>query len=104
MRTNAFATSANDRVTKDIWIYYALVFSVQISRCCLTLLAPLRDQDLLLIVDGHKTRISTIAAVIFLLNRIDIHTLLGHMSHLAQMLDVVCYPGVKTVFRNELEK
>jgi hypothetical protein len=104
MRTNAFATSANDRMTKDIWIYHALVFSVQISCYCLTLLATLRDRDLLLIVDGRKTRISEIAAVIFLLNEIDILTLLAHMSHLLQMLDVGYYSAVKTAFKNELEK
>jgi hypothetical protein len=68
-------------MTKDIGIYYALVFSVQISRDRLTLLAELPDQDLLLIADGHKTRVSVIAAVIFLLNGIDILTLLAHTSH-----------------------
>jgi hypothetical protein len=91
-------------MTVDIWIYYAFVVSVQISRDRLTLLAELRDEEMLLIVDGHKTRISTITAVVFPLNEIDIITLLAHRSHLAQMLHVGCYPAVKTAFKNELEK
>jgi hypothetical protein len=99
-----FATSATGWMTKDIWIYYALVFSAQISQYRLTLPPELRDHDMLLVIDGHKTRISVVAAVIFMLNGIDVLTLPAHTSHLLQMLDVACYPAVKAAFKKELDK
>jgi hypothetical protein len=91
-------------MTKDIWVYYALIFSAQISRDRLSLPKDLRDQDILLVVDPHKTRISVLAAAILILNGLDVLGLPPHSSHLIQMFDVGVVPALKTAFKNELEK
>jgi hypothetical protein len=99
-----FATSANGWMTNDIWVYYVIVFSAQISQYRLTIPPELRDAEMLLIVDGHKTRISVLAAVIFLLARIDVLVLPPHTSHLIQMFDVGRAPSLKVAFKKELDK
>jgi hypothetical protein len=51
-----FATSLNGWMTKHLRVYYALVFCAQITNYRLTLPLALRDDKMLLIIDGHKTR------------------------------------------------
>jgi hypothetical protein len=99
-----FATSTNGWMTKDLWVYYALLFCTQISQYRLRLPEELREATMLLIVDGHKSRISVLAAVIFVLNNIDVLVLPPHTSHLLQMYDVGVAPALKVAFKNELEK
>jgi hypothetical protein len=91
-------------MTKDIWVYHALVFCAQVSKYRLRLPEHLRDATMLLIIDGHKSRISGLAAVIFILNNIDVLTLPADTSHLLQMYDVGVAPALKVAFKNELEK
>jgi ectoine hydroxylase-related dioxygenase (phytanoyl-CoA dioxygenase family) len=67
-----FATSANAEMTKNIWVDSALVFSAQISPSDLSFPKHLHDQDMRLVVDGYKTRISVLVAAICRLNGIDV--------------------------------
>jgi hypothetical protein len=76
-----FAISANGWITKDLWVYFALVFCAQISLYRLTLPEDIREQDVLLIIDRHKTRLSLLAAVIFDLNGIDVLMPPAHSTH-----------------------
>jgi hypothetical protein len=59
---------------------------------------------MLLLVDGHKTRIHVLAAAIFVLNSIDVLVPPPHSRHLIQMFDVGVAPALKIAFKNELEK
>jgi hypothetical protein len=91
-------------MTKAIWIYYALVFSAQINRYRPNLPEKLRDQDMSLFVDGHKSRISVLAGAIFRLHGIDVLVLPPHSSCIRQMFDVGPAAPIKTAFKGELEK
>jgi hypothetical protein len=91
-------------MTKDIWLYFALVFFAQMSRYRLSVSKDLRDQDMLLVADGHKTCISVLAAAIEILKGIDVLVLPPHSSHLIQVFDVGITPALKTASKNELEK
>jgi hypothetical protein len=99
-----FARSANGWMTKDIFVDYALAFSASISCSHLRLPKGLRDREMLLVVDGHKTRVNVLAAAILILNGIDVIVLRPHSSHLIQMFDVGIACALKTAFKNELEK
>jgi hypothetical protein len=94
-----FATSANGWMTKAIWIYYTHVFSAQISRYRLSLPEQLQDKDMLLTRDGHKGRISVLAAAIFIRHGIDVLVLPPHSSHLLWMFDVGPAAPPKTAVR-----
>jgi hypothetical protein len=59
---------------------------------------------MLLIIDGHKTRLSLLAAVFFELNGIDVLMLTAHSPHLLQMFDVAVASPIKAVFKQQLDK
>jgi hypothetical protein len=93
-----FATSANGWIRKDLWVYFTFVFYAQINLYRLTLPEDIREQDMLLIVDGHKARLSLLAAVIFDLNGINVLVLPAHSTHLLKMFDVAIASAIKAAF------
>lgn len=99
-----FATSSTGWITTNLWVYFALVFSAQMSAYRLTLPEAIRDNEILLVIDGHKSRLSFLAAMIFFLNSIDVLVLPAHSSHLLQMFDVAVASPLKTAFKQELDK
>jgi hypothetical protein len=99
-----FATSTNGWITKDLWVYYSLIFCAQISHSRLSLPLALRDEDILLIIGGHKTRLSLLAALSFETNGIDVLVLPPHSSHLLQMFDVGPASPIKGAWKEELAK
>jgi hypothetical protein len=99
-----FATSANGWITKDVWVYFALLFCAQIGLYRLTLPEDNREQDKLLVIEGHKTRRKDRAAIIFELNGIDALVLPAHSTHLLQMVDVAVASPIRAVFKQELDK
>jgi hypothetical protein len=60
-----FATSTMGWVTKDLWVCYAPVFCTQVNEYRLTLPPHLREEPMLLIIDGHTTQIRFLEAIIF---------------------------------------
>jgi hypothetical protein len=99
-----FATSLNGWITKDIWVYFAIVFCAQMSEYRLKLPPHLRAAQILLIIDGHKSRISVLAAAIFIVNNIAVLVFPAHTTHLLQMYDVGVAPALKVAFKDELDK
>jgi hypothetical protein len=60
-----FATSQNGWITKDLWTYYALVFYAQMSEYPLGLRQGIRENEIFLVRDGPKGRLSFLVALIF---------------------------------------
>jgi hypothetical protein len=60
-----FATSQNGWITEDLRIYDALGFTAQVSECRLSLPQAIRANEILLVIDGHKSRLSFVEAMIF---------------------------------------
>jgi hypothetical protein len=98
-----FATSTNGWITKSFCTYYALVFCAQISHCRLRLPAGIRDQDMPLIIDGHKSSPNLVATIILFFNGIDVLVLPAHSSHLLQMFDVAVTVHLKIAFKGVVE-
>jgi hypothetical protein len=99
-----FAISTNRWMTKDLWVYNMLIFCAQISHYRLSLLLALRDEHVLLIIDGHKTRLSLLAALIFEMNGLNVLVLPPRSSHLLQIFDLSPASPIKTAFKKELNK
>jgi hypothetical protein len=59
------ATSQNGWSMKDLWIHYALGFPVQMSKYRVSLPREIRENKILLVIDGHKSRLNILAAMIF---------------------------------------
>jgi hypothetical protein len=59
-----FATSQNGWIIKDLWIYYALVFSAQMREYRLNLPQAIREEEILLVIDTDTCRLSFLAAMI----------------------------------------
>jgi hypothetical protein len=76
-----YARPMNGWITKELWTYYARLFSAQIRGHWLSLPIKLMDSDIWLIIDGRKNRLNFTAALIFPLNGIDVNVLLAHSSY-----------------------
>jgi hypothetical protein len=87
-----------------IFIYFALSFVIQISMYRLSLPIELQQAPILLILDGHKTRLSFEAALIFASYNIEVLILPPHSSHLLQPFDVTIASPLKVEFKKFLDK
>jgi hypothetical protein len=99
-----FSTSFSGWITKDLFTYFALIFIVQISQYRMTLPENIREKPILLILDGHTTRLCLEAALIFSIWKIDVVILPSHTSHLVQPFDVAVASPLKTEFKKEIDK
>jgi hypothetical protein len=99
-----FSTSLNGWITKELFIYFAFIFVQQISHYRLSLPDNIREERILLILDGHSTRLCFDAALIFSIWNIDVLILPSHSSHLIQPFDVAVASPAKVEFKKELDK
>ena len=97
-----FATSPAGWMNKKLFTYWGLIFLAEITTYRLTLPRNLRDQRILLIVDGHKSRANYFVARLFDLYGIDILVFPGHTSHLLQPFDVSIASPLKTSYQKKL--
>lgn len=88
--------------TKNTFIYYCLILICQLAIYRQNLPSQIRDDRILLIVDGHPSRYSFTACLILYLFNIDLVLLPPHTSHLLQAFDVSVAAPLKTNFKEEL--
>jgi hypothetical protein len=99
-----FATSTSGYITKHLFVYFTLLFVAQMSLYRLTLPQELRTQPILLLLEGHRSRICFEAALIFHLFNIDVLILPPHTSHLIQPFDVAVASPLKIEFKKILDQ
>ena len=80
-----FATSSSGWMTKTIFTIWVIYFVAEIQLYRLSLPKDIRDDRILLIVDGHSSRINLDALIILYLFDIDCLILPGHSSHVLQL-------------------
>jgi hypothetical protein len=59
---------------------------------------------MLLIIDGHKTRLNLTAVLIFWLSGIDVLVLPAHSTHILHMFDATVAGALKTALKHELDQ
>lgn len=94
-----FASSSAGWMTKNLFVLYAILIVCQVSHYRLTLLEDIRQDRLLLLVDGHPSRYNFKAALILYLFGIDLVLIPPHTSHLLQAFDVAVASPLKTYFK-----
>ena len=91
-------------MNKDCFVIYVLYFCSYVTHYRLTLPQQLRDEPILLIVDGHLSRENYLANYILNLFNIDLLVLPGHCTHILQPFDVAVASPLKTYLKEELSK
>ena len=99
-----FATSSSGWMNKKLFTYWGLIFLAEILRYRLSLPSNIRNQRILLIVDGHKSRANYFIARLFDIYGIDILVFPGHTSHLLQPFDVSIASPLKTAYQRRLSR
>ena len=94
-----FASSSSGWMNKNIFTYWGILFLTQMSRYRLDLPPELRDKRILLLLDGHKSRVNFFIAMLFDIYGIDILIFPGHTSHLLQAFDVAIASPLKTAYK-----
>lgn len=80
-----FTSSSSGWITKDLFTAFAIYFCNEIS---LFRIEHKISEDIWLILDGHRSRINSIAIEYFSKNRINVLILPSHTSHVCQPFDV----------------
>ena len=96
------ASSGSGWMTKPLYRYYAMTFVSELSFLRSKWPPELRDETVLLFVDGHSSRWDFIANLIFWLFNVDVVTFPGHCTHLLQMFDVALAGPIKAEFKKLL--
>lgn len=99
-----FMSTTSGWMTKKCFLYYTLLLISQISIYRLSLNSKIRNDSILLILDGHTSHISFLSAYLFHLFNIDLILIPPHTSHLLSVFDVSIASPLKTFFTHELNK
>lgn len=91
-------------MTKKTFIYYTFLLISQISHYRLQLDPSIRNNSIILILDGAKSHISFISAYLFYLFNIDLLLLPPHTSHLLSPFDVSLASPLKLYFSQFLNE
>lgn len=97
-------STASGWMNKDCFVIYALYFCSFLSHYRLKLPHELRDEPVLLIVDGHSSRENYLANYIFNLFNVDLLVLPSHCTHILQPFDVSVAGPLKSYLKIELSK
>ena len=99
-----FASSLSGWMNAKIFTYWALTFLAQISIYRLELPPELRNQRILLLLDGHRSRINYFVSRLFDFYGIDILIFPGHTSHILQAFDVSVASPLKCSYKRRILK
>ena len=97
-----FSSSSSGWMTKNLFRYYAMCFVAELSLIRLQYPKRLREEPVLLFVDGHPSRWDFKACLILWLFNVDCVTFPGHTSHLLQMFDVCLAGPLKHEFKKQV--
>ena len=96
------ASSQTGWMTRNLYRFYALTFVAELSIIRLRLPESLREEPVLLFVDGHSSRWDFRANLLFWLFNVDVLSFPGHTSHLLQMFDICVASPLKTEFKQQM--
>ena len=97
-----FASSSSGWMNKNLFTYWGLLFIAEMSIYRLGLPPDLREQRILLLLDGHKSRNNYFIARVFDSFNIDVLIFPGHTSHLLQAFDVAIASPLKSAYKRWL--
>jgi hypothetical protein len=96
-----FATSLTGWMNRNVFLAWTICFCSELSVYRLTLPEGIRDEPVLLILDGHNSRVNLTALMILDLFNVDVLCLPAHSTHVVQPIDVAVAAPLKTYFKQE---
>jgi hypothetical protein len=99
-----FATSQTGWMNRSLFTAWVIRFCAELSLHCLTLPDEIRNESVLLILDGHASRLNLKALTILDACDVDVLCLPSHCTHVIQPFDVAIASPLKTYFKNELKQ
>jgi hypothetical protein len=100
----SFASSCSGWITGDIFTMFAIDFCSQLSLYRLSLPSDIADKPVLLLLDGHISRMNITPLMIFYLLNVDILIIPGHTTHILQSFDVGIAVPLKAKFKQHCNK
>ena len=97
-----FYTSENGWMTKDVFLSYCINLAHEISLWRPTLPPAIRNNRILLLVDGHPSRRCFAGIEYLRMNGVDLLTFPSHCTHLLQPFDVLCASALKARLRTSI--
>lgn len=88
--------------TKKGFLYYSLLIISEISTYRFSLNEKIRDDPILLILDGAPSHLDFLSAYLFYLFNIDLLLIPPHTSHILSAFDVALASPIKNYFSEEL--
>ena len=82
-----FSSSSTGWMNRRIFFWWCLIFITEVSYYRLTLPAEIRDKTILLILDGHSSRLSFYPMLLLWIFKIDCLLIPSHCSHILQPFD-----------------
>jgi hypothetical protein len=99
-----FATTQSGWMNRNIFTAWAICFCSELSFYRMTLPDALRNESVLLVLDGHPSRLNLEALVILDAFDVDVLCLPSHCTHVVQAFDVAVASPLKGSFKEELGK
>jgi hypothetical protein len=97
-----FATTPTGWMNRNLFTAWAICFCSELSVYRLTLPPEIRDEPILLILDGHPSRLHLEALTILDACGVDVLCLPAHSTHVLQPFDVAIASPLKVYFKKRL--
>ena len=97
-----FYISENSWMTKDVFLSYCINLAHEISLWRPTLPPAIRNNRILLLVDGHPSRRCSAGIEYLRMNAVDLFTFPSHFTHLLQPFGVLCPSALKARLRTSV--
>ena len=97
-----FASSKSGWMNKRIFFWYCILLVIEISLYRIKLPHELRDKWILLILDGHNSRLSFYSMLLLWMFKIQCLLLPGHCTHVLQPFDVGIASPLKVNYKSIL--
>jgi hypothetical protein len=91
-------------INKSVFFYWAYCFCSDMSKYRLELGDEMRHKPILLLVDGHLSRLCWKAMWLFRMHNIQVIVFPGHTSHLLQPFDVAVAAPLKAAYQANFER
>ena len=91
-------------MTKDMFVYWVICFINWLSKFRCTLPPEIRENEALIILDGHTSRENPLAMCLLRKARVNVLVLPSHTTHVLQIFDVSIASPLKRFFSNLFKK
>ena len=94
-----FSSSSSGWINKRLFRYWSILFITEVNLYRIKLPSELRNKRFLLLLDGHRSRLSFKTILLFFIFMIDVILIPGHSTHVLQPFDVGIGSPLKVAYK-----